>query len=95
MRPKYLHQAQFVSLKDRHETPSKLLKYLQQTIFPLQKLPGPLKSSQNCEISPNLVTLSAISTGVNLEVVWAEFSTLSKAVWTDNTINPLNTNGHF
>jgi hypothetical protein len=57
IRPKYLNQAQFESLKDLHRTASELLKYLQQTIFPLQKLPGPLKNSPNCEILPNLVTL--------------------------------------
>jgi hypothetical protein len=44
----YIHQ----SYKNLHQTPSKLLKYLQQTLFPPKKLSGPLKSSQNCGIRP-------------------------------------------
>jgi hypothetical protein len=34
-------------------------------------------------------------TGENLEVVWAEFLTLSWGVLLDNAINVLNANGHF
>ena len=38
---------------------------------------------------------SAISDRDNLEVVWAEFSTLSLAVILDSTINVQRANGHF
>ncbi len=37
--------------------PSELYQYSQQIIFSTQKISGPLKSSPNGEISPNLVTL--------------------------------------
>jgi hypothetical protein len=40
--------------------PSELYKYQQQIIFSTKKISGPLKSSPNGEISPNLVTLTPI-----------------------------------
>jgi hypothetical protein len=41
-------------------TPSELYKYSQQIIFSTKKISGPLKSSPNGEISPNVVTLIVI-----------------------------------
>jgi hypothetical protein len=41
-----------------HYPPSELYKYRQQIIFLTKKISGPLKSSPNGEISPNLVTLN-------------------------------------
>jgi hypothetical protein len=51
-------KAQLESSNRLHQTPSKLLKYLQQMIFPPKKFLGTSKNSQNDKISPNLVTLA-------------------------------------
>jgi hypothetical protein len=40
-----------------HYPPSELYKYRQQIIFSPKRISGPLESSPNGEISPNLVTL--------------------------------------
>jgi hypothetical protein len=39
--------------------------------------------------------LNVVASGENLKVVWAEFSTFKLGCLTDNTINPLNANGHY
>jgi hypothetical protein len=49
-------KAKFESTQLLHQTTSKLLKYLQQTLIFHRNLPGPLKRCPNGKILPNLVT---------------------------------------
>jgi hypothetical protein len=58
--PKRVLKVQFEGTKKhQHQSPSKLFKLPTKITFSPRTLPGPLKSSPNGKISPNLVTLPA------------------------------------